>query len=250
METSVKPHDAVDQDEKLPIMAHLEELRKRLFKCAIAVGITTVASFYFAQYVFKLLESRAEGINLIFIEMTEMIGTYCMVAIVCGIVLALPFLVYQLVMFIRPALTAKEKRYLYSLLPAVFLAFAAGVAFGYFVLIPPAAKFLITFGSDIATPQIRIGNFVSLMVKLLFAIGLCFETPILILFLSKVGVVTPETLSKYRKFAVLGAFILTAIITPTVDPINQSIIAVPLIVLYEVGVLLARLARGRKKAHV
>lgn len=228
-------------------MSHLEELRHRLFKCAIAVVITTVASFCFTNYIFKLLASRAEGIQLIYIELTEMLGTYCMVAITSGIVLALPYLLYQLVMFIRPALTAKERKYLYILLPSVFLSFAAGVAFGYFVLIPPAAKFLITFGNDIAMPQIRIGNFVSVMVKLLFAIGLVFETPLLILFLSKVGVVTPESLSKYRKWAIIGAFVIGAVITPTFDPINQSIVAIPLIVLYEVGILLARITRRRKK---
>ncbi|MDD5095205.1 MAG: twin-arginine translocase subunit TatC [Dehalococcoidia bacterium] len=237
----------MDQDVKLPIKSHLEELRKRLTMCAIAVAITTGASFYFAGDIIEVLKSRADGINLQFIEMTEMFGTYCVIAIFMGIALALPYITYQLVMFIRPALTGKERGYLYFLLPAVFLSFAAGVAFGYFVLIPPAAKFLITFGSDIAEPQIRVGNFVSVMVKLLFGIGLCFETPILILFLCKIGIVSPEGLARKRKFAIVGAFILGAIITPTFDPINQSLVAVPLIALYEFGILLARIFRRREK---
>ena len=239
-----------DLHTKLPIRSHLQEIRSRLLKCVIVLGVTTVISFFFAKYIFYILESVAEGIDLIYIEMTEMISTYFKVSFVCGFALTLPFFVYQLVMFLRPGISATERKYLNLLLPGVFLSFAAGVVFGYFVLVPPAARFLITFGSDIATPQIRVGNFVSLMVRLLFAIGLCFETPLLIFFLCKLHIVTPEKLSKYRKFAVLGAFILAAIITPTFDPINQTIVAVPLIILYEVGILLARLARRREKKPV
>jgi sec-independent protein translocase protein TatC len=237
-------------DTKLPLRSHLQELRGRLLKCVIVLAAATAASFFFAKYIFYILESMAEGIDLIFIEMTEMISTYFHISFTCGFALALPFFIYQLVMFLRPALSPTERKYLNFLLPGVLLAFAAGLVFGYFVLVPPAAKFLINFGSDIATPQIRVGNYVSLMVKLLFAIGLCFETPLLIFLLSKFHIVTPEKLAKYRKFAMLGAFILAAIITPTFDPINQTIVAVPLIVLYEIGILLAKLARRREKKVV
>ncbi|MEE8598238.1 MAG: twin-arginine translocase subunit TatC [Dehalococcoidales bacterium] len=237
----------MDLDRKLPVRSHLAEVRKRLLSCMLAVLVTTAISAVFAKYIFRILESRAENINLIYIEMTEMLGTYFRVAFMSGIVLASPFLIYQFVMFIRPGLNTTERRYLYFLLPSAMLAFAAGVAFGYFVLFPPMARFLITFGSDIATPQIRVGNFVSLMVRLLFSLGLCFETPLLAFFLAKIGVVTPQMLSRYRKFAVVGAFILGAIITPTFDPINQSIVAIPLILLYELGILLAKLARRKEK---
>jgi len=234
--------------EPLPFRAHLEELRSRLIKSFIAVVIATVICFIFARQIFYLLESRASGVNLIYIEMTEMIETYFQVAIISGIVLALPFLIYQLVMFIRPGLTNKERKYLYILLPSVILCFAAGLLFGYFVLIPPAAEFLVSFGSDIATPQIRVGNYVSLMARLLFAIGLCFETPLLTFFLAKMHVVSPSFLSRYRKVAFILAFIIGAIITPTFDPVNQTLVALPLYVLYEAGIVLAKIARhGEKK---
>lgn len=234
-------------EKKVTILAHLQELRKRLLWSVIAVVITTAISFFFAKHIFSLLESRAEGINLIYIEMTEMIGTYCKVAFISGLALALPFLVYQFVMFLHPALAGREKKYLYFLLPGVLLCFAAGVLFGYYILVPPAAKFLITFGSDIATPQIKVANFVSLMTKLLFGIGLCFEIPIIIFFLSKIGIITPKKLSKYRKFAVVGAFVLGAIITPTFDPVNQSLVAVPIIVLFEIGLFLGRIGAAEKE---
>ncbi len=250
LRSPVKARGTLNLEDKLPIRSHFEEARKRLLKCFIAVVITTIVSFIFAKDIFNILKSRAAGINLIYIEMTEMIGTYFMVAFVSGIVLALPFLVYQLVMFIRPGLTPDERKYLYIFLPSVILSFAAGVAFGYFILLPPALRFLVSFGSEIATPQIRVESYVSLILRLLFALGLCFETPLLIFFLAKIHILTPEQLSGFRKFAVVGAFTLGAIITPTFDPINQTLVAVPIILLYEVGILLAKLAWRRERRQL
>jgi sec-independent protein translocase protein TatC len=234
----------------MPLRAHLEELRKRLLKSFIAVVLTTTLSFIFADRIFRLLESRAGNIDLIYIEMTEMVETYFLVAIVSGVILALPYLVYQVVMFIRPGLTDKERRYLYILLPGVFLCFAAGVAFGFFVLVPPAIEFLISFGADIAKPQIRVENYISLMTRLLFAIGLCFELPLLMYFLAKIRILNAAMLSRYRKAAFVVAFIIGAVITPTFDPINQTLVALPLYILYEAGILLARLARRGEKKRV
>jgi sec-independent protein translocase protein TatC len=240
----------MSSENKIPIREHLGELRKCLIRWLIVAAIATGVCFYFARYIFAALEAQAEGINLIYIEMTEMIATYCKVAIFGGIALSSPILIYEVIKFVHPALTSREKGYLYGLLPGVLLAFAAGAAFGYFVLIPPAAHFLITFGSDIATPTIKVGNFVSIMIRLLFAIGIGFETPIAIFFLAKIGIVSAGKLLKWWKFAIIGAFALGAIITPTFDPINQSLVAVPLIVLYGIGILLAKLARRGEEVPV
>jgi sec-independent protein translocase protein TatC len=128
--------------------------------------------------------------------------------------------------------------------------FAGGVAFGYFILLPPAMKFLITFGSDIATPVIKIGNYITLVTRLLVAIGAVFETPVIITFLSRLGVVSPQWLSHVRKWAYIGAFILAAIITPTMDPINQSLVAVPLVVLYEISIILSKIVYRRRAKGV
>jgi sec-independent protein translocase protein TatC len=194
------------------------------------------------------LIAPAGHINLIFTEMTEMLGTYMLVALAGGIVLAMPFFVYQIIMFVSPALTRQEKRYIYFALPWITLMFAGGVAFGYYVLLPPAMKFLVSFGSDIATPQIKIGNYISLVTRLLVAIGVVFELPVVTTFLAKLGIVSPQTLARQRKWAIIGAFVLAAFITPTVDPINQSLVAVPLVVLYEMSIWLAKLVyRGRTK---
>jgi sec-independent protein translocase protein TatC len=238
----------MSDDKKLTVLGHLGELRSRLVKCVIVVVITSLISFIFAKQIFNILILPAEGIELIYIEMTEMIGTYMRVSLASGIILAMPYLIYQAIMFISPALTRKEKKYVYLILPWVTLMFVGGVAFGYFILVPPATKFLITFGSDIATPQIKIGNYISIITRLLVAIGIVFELPVLTTFLARIGVITPKWLANKRKLAIIFAFILAAIITPTFDPINQSLVAIPLVILYEMSIWLAKLVhRGKKE---
>lgn len=235
------------QDKKLSITEHLQELRSRLIKSAIALAVGIVISFPLAFYVFDILKSRAPSdMNLVFINVTEMLGTYMKVALYCGIALSLPYLIYQVVMFFAPALNSKEKRYLYFSMPLVVILFAAGVCFAYFIFLPPALKFLLTFGSGIAQPMITVSNYVSVLVRLLLAVGLVFEIPLVITLLAKLGVVSPQKLAKGRKWAVLAAFVLGAIITPTVDPVNQTLIAAPIIVLYELSIWLAKLAYPRK----
>lgn len=236
-------------ESRMGILAHLEEIRRRMKWSLVAIIVTTSVSFAFAKYLFKILMLPAQGFKPVFTEMPEMFATYIKVSIVSGFVLVTPFLLYQLVMFVNPALTRGERRFLFSMLPVVFLFFAGGVAFGYFILLPPAIKFLLTFGSDIATPMIKIGNYINLVTMLLFWIGLSFELPAVLFFLAKLGVVSAEGLAKKRRFALIGAFILGAVITPTFDPVNQSLVAIPLIVLYELGIILSRFAR-RKRSNL
>jgi len=235
---------------KQPILGHLRELRSRLIKCVIAVILTTSISFIFAKQLFHILILPAGEINLIYIEMTEMIGTYMLVCLASGIVLAMPYIVLQFLMFVSPALTRKEKKYVYLILPWVGMMFIAGVVFGYFVLVPPGMRFLTTFGSDIATPQIKIGNYISVVTRLLLAIGLVFEIPVVSTFLARLGVITPKWLADKRKPAIILALILAAIITPTFDPVNQMLVAVPLMVLYEMSIWLAKLVQRKTEQGV
>lgn len=228
-------------ESKLSILDHLQELRQRLIKSVIAVAVASVIAFIFYEWIFYILKLPTEGLNLIYIEMTEMLGTIMKVCLIAGIILAMPYLVYHGIMFVSPALTPKEKKYVYFILPWIALMFTGGVVFSYFVLIPPATRFLISFGSGIATPEIRVGNYISVVARLLLAIGIVFEMPVITTFLARVGVLKPKWLSDHRKTAIIFAFILAAIITPTFDPINQSLVAIPLIILYEMSIWLARL---------
>jgi len=236
----------MSDNKKSTILEHLLELRKRLIRSVIALVIGSIIAFVFYEWIFYYLKLPAEGIDLIYIEMTEMIGTVMKVCLAGGFILAMPYLVFQLIMFVSPALTPKEKKYVYLILPWIALMFIGGVVFSYFILIPPATKFLITFGSDIATPQIKIGNYISIVTRLLLAVGLVFEMPVITTFLARLGIITPKWLSDKRKVAVIFAFILAAIITPTFDPLNQSLVAVPLVLLYEVSIWLAKLVYKRK----
>jgi len=237
-------------EEKRGISFHLEELRRRLIVCLVAVAAGIAISFIFADQLFNILIWPAKGISLIFVEVTEMLGTYMQVCLISGIILAMPVLVYELIVFVAPALTAKEKRYVWIVLPFIFLMFAVGVLFAYFILIPPAMQFLLSFGSEIATPQIRIGNYISLVARLLLAIGLVFETPVITTFLARFGVVSSRWLAAQWKWAVIFAFILGALITPTIDPVNQMLVALPLIILYMLSILLAKLVEKRKDKSV
>ena len=237
-------------DKQMTFTGHLAELRQRLIKSVIALVITTIIAFIFARYIFDfLIHPAPDDISLIYIEMTGMITTYFKVALMGGLVLAMPVLVYQGIMFVSPALTRREKKYVYMALPWITLMFIAGFAFGYFVLVPPATNFLLSFMTDVARPEIKIDNYVSIVTRLLVALGLVFETPVIITFLARLGIVKPETLSRRRRWAIVVAFILAAIITPTFDPINQSLVAIPLIILYEISIWLAKIAY-RKRAEV
>ena len=237
--------------QQLSILQHLAELRRRVFISVLALLVGSAVAFAFFRQIIELLVRPARDLDagagqLVYIEVTELLTTSIKVSFVGGFVLALPIILYQVIMFIAPGLTGRERRYLLGFLPAVLLAFVAGVAFAYFVLTPPALHFLLTFGGDVATPFIRVSNIVNLMIRLLFWMGVAFETPLVMYLLAALGIVNARMLSRFRRYWVVVAFIMDAIITPTFDPVNQALVAVLLLVLYELGVLLARFAgRGR-----
>ena len=237
------------------LLQHLGELRRRVFICVVAVLVGSAVSFVFFEQLIEILVAPARDLNLgtggelIYTEVTELLTTAIKVSFVSGLILASPILVYQGVMFVAPGLTGREKRYLYGFMPAVILAFGGGVAFAYYILTPPALHFLLTFGGDVATPLIRISNIINLMIRLLFWMGLAFETPLVMFMLASLGIVSARGLARFRRYWVVVAFILAAIITPTIDPVNQALVAGPLLVLYELGILLARIAgRSRRKS--
>lgn len=232
---------------------HFRELRYRILICIVALLIGACIAFYFYQDIIGFLVDPARNVvgddewTPIYTEVTELLGTTIKICMLAGFVLALPVIFYQGIRFVSPGLTPRERKVLFSFLPAAVLAFVGGMAFGYFVMIPPALRFLLTFGGDVAEPLIRISNLVNLMVRLLFWLGISFETPLVMYVLAALGVVSASAFARFRRLWLVVAFVLAAAITPTIDPINQAIVAGPLIILYELGVLLARFA-GRRKS--
>jgi sec-independent protein translocase protein TatC len=232
---------------RLPFMSHVKELRDRVMHSVIAIVITTSVAMIFGNKIIELLKLPAGDINLIAVTLLENMGVYFKVSLAAGIIAAMPVLVYELFAFVAPGLTSREKRMILTILPAIVFMFLLGVAFAYFAALPPAIRFLYTFNADAATPLPTISDYVNLVTRMLLAIGLVFETPLIIMALARLGVVSPQWLAARRRMWIVVAFVLSALITPTFDPINQTIIAVPLILLLELGIILARMVYKKKR---
>jgi len=236
-------------DKELTIWEHLNELRSGMIKGGIALLVTSAASMIFAERILKLLIAPLGEQVPQTIKPTESFVVYFQVAFICGLALAMPVILYQAVRFVLPGLLPHEKKYLLWLLPGATFAFISGVAFAGFVMIPAAVNFMQGFLQTIIDNRWTLENYISFVTRVLFWMGVVFQTPLLMFFLAKVGVVDAKKLAKYRKFAVLAVAVIAAMVTPTPDPVNMMIVMVPLYALYEVGVLLTRLARPSKKTE-
>jgi len=231
-------------DEKQPFLAHLEELRSRLIVCAIAAGIGFIICYIFSKQLFSLLiiplnNALPPDSKLIFTALPEMFIAYIKVALIGGIILAIPVIFYELWMFLAPALFQREKKYI---IPFVFFSsilFVAGSLFGYLVVFPYGFKFFIGFATEDIQALPSVKQYFSFAIRLLLAFGLVFEMPLVVLFMTKIGLVTPDSMKKFRKFAILCSFVLSAILTPP-DVATQIMMALPLIILYEISIVISR----------
>jgi len=220
---------------------HVNELRQRLLKAVLALGLTTAASFFLAEQLLELLAGPIGGLqNLQSIEVTENVSVFMRVSLLSGFVLAFPVIAYQLLAFLMPGLEPNERRYVLWFVPAATLLFACGVAFAYFVMLPVTIPFLLTF-LGIPT-EVRPASYIHFVTGLLFWMGMVFETPLVVFGLAKFRIVSAAALLKHWRIAVVISAILAAVITPTVDPVNMALIMVPLMVLYLLSVLFARFA--------
>ena len=229
-------------EEGLTLVEHLEELRNRLVRSGIALAITTLFSLLFTSRFLKLLIAPAGDIKPVFLRPTEGFITYMRVALLSGVILALPVIVYQVIRFITPGLKPSEARYVYVVVPGALLSFVAGVSFSYFAMLPFALRYLLHFGSEYAVANWAIGEYIDFVTTLMFWVGVVFETPLAVFFLTKLHIVNYQMLAKNRKWAILVSAILAAVITPTSDPFNMLMLMVPLVILYEISVWVSRLA--------
>jgi sec-independent protein translocase protein TatC len=232
-----------DGGRPMTLLEHLQELRSRLIWCALALVAAVVVSSIVTTQVMEFLlapaQEQAPELNLIFTEPMESIATYFKVALMCGLILAMPMFIYQTMMFVLPALTPQEKKWVLPLVGGMLLSFLVGVAFAFYMILPPSANVLFNFNSSVADPQIKIGSYFDFVTRLIFWVGVTFELPIFILALARFGMVTGRRLLGWWRFAIPAAFILSAIITPTIDPVTQTLVAGPIIVLWLIGTGLA-----------
>jgi sec-independent protein translocase protein TatC len=235
----------MDEQEKIPFTEHLEELRKRLIVCFIAVGVGFVLSYGFKEKLFQILTRplirvMQTGDKLIFTGLPEAFFTYLKVAFLSGIILAAPVIFYEFWMFVAPGLYDKEKRLMVPIVVLSTVFFVGGAFFGYFIVFPYGFKFFLGFASEIIRPLPSMREYLGFASKLLLAFGLVFELPLIITFLARLGMVSVSFLKKNRKYALLLFFVGAAILTPP-DVVTQIMMALPLILLYEISIVGARI---------
>jgi sec-independent protein translocase protein TatC len=245
------PEDEERELPKMTFLEHLEELRKRLLISIVAILVAFLACWNFADKIFAwraqpLSKWLPAGEKLVYTRLTEPFMLYMKVAFYAGIFVAAPVILWQLWLFISPGLYKRERRYAAPFIIIASLFFIIGGYFGWRVMLPGMCQFFLSTGTQFQQ-MIKADEFLSFASTVVLAAGLVFETPILIFFLARLGVVTPQFLMKGWKWAIVGSFIIAAIVTPSPDPVNQTALAAPMIALYFLGVGVAYVF-GKKTA--
>lgn len=230
--------------EGMTLVEHLAELRRRIMISILALGAGVVVGFSFSGPVVRFLISLPG--ELVYLYPGEAFFVHLEVAVVAGLILSSPVVLYQVIRFIAPGLLDRERRVLYLGLPLGLALFAVGAAFAYQVILPLAYRFFLGFGTESLEPMISIGNYVAFVLRLVLPFGLVFQLPLIVVVLTSTGLLKPQTLVRYRKYIVLAIFIVAAVMTPP-DAISQALMALPMLLLYEVSILLAR-GLARRKA--
>lgn len=251
----------------MPFTSHLGELRKRVMVSFIAVLVLFVAAFHFSEDIFNILtlpmhadikfistspfftfvEKAGATKELVFLAPAEALWVYLKIALIAAIILASPIIFLQFWKFISPGLVEREKKYAIPFILSASGLFVFGALFCFAIVLPFAMKFLLNYRTESLVPMISVERYADFCLKFILAFGVIFELPLIIIFLTRMGIVTPQTLAKNRKYAVLLAFVAAAILTPTPDAFNQTLMALPIIVLYEGGLIASRIIlRGKK----
>jgi sec-independent protein translocase protein TatC len=250
---------AVDEPEEqepvheMTFTEHLNELRVRLVRCIIAAFVGLLACYAFAEQLFMLLMQplltllEPSGGSLIYTGLPEAFFTHLKVAAIAGLFVASPYIFYQLWMFIAPGLYEGERKYMIPIALFSAICFVTGALFGYYVVFPFGFQFFLGYATDVIKPMPSVKEYFSFSTSMLFAFGFIFELPLFMFFLSALGLVKHATLRKFRKFAILGSFVVAAVLTPP-DVVSQCLMAGPLCLLYEVGIWVAYLVEKKKKS--
>jgi sec-independent protein translocase protein TatC len=243
-----RPELQQDDDRSLTILEHLQELRQRMMICAGALVLALIAAAVVATPAMRWLkapaESRVENFELVFTQPLEYWTTFFQVMLLLAITFAMPVFLWQTLAFVGPGLTKNEKRWAFPIVIGASLMFALGCAFAYYIEMPPALSFLLGAPEDIASPFITVKSYVSFATRLMLVTGLVFELPLFVMGLAKIGIVNSKTLWHWWRFAIIGSVVLAAIVTPSIDPITQMMVAGPMIAFYFLGIALAKLVEN------
>ena len=236
-------------EEELPVTEHIEELRQRIFKSIIALVVGFLIAWPFKKSILLFLEKPLpEDLRgkLIFLSPPEAFFTALKVSFFAGILIALPFVLYQAWKFIEPGLYEHEKKFILPFIFFSLLFFFGGASFAYFVILPFGLRFLLGFMGDLLTPQITVGSYISFVIQMILAFGFVFLLPVVVWLLSKLGVINYRMLENNRKYAILVIFVIAAVLTPP-DIFSQVMMALPLLGLYELSIWIAKITGREEK---
>jgi sec-independent protein translocase protein TatC len=243
------PNDQPNTKEReMGFLDHLEELRGRSLVAVMSVLIISIIAAFFADFLVKdvlLGPLLAVGLKAQVLTPYGIMLTYMQVVIVVGIIGAMPVILYELWKFVSPGLMPNERKYAFWIVFFTSLCFLAGISFAYFIIVPTALKFFSTFGTDVFQLNIAINEYISFMLSIILGSGLVFELPMIAYFLTKIGVLSPKFMRKYRRHAIVVILIISAIITPTPDMLTQSLLAAPMIILYELSIFISMFAQKK-----
>jgi sec-independent protein translocase protein TatC len=230
------------------LYVHLNALRKHLLRAALFLALATSLGFIFNKYILEILTRPLGGMsNMVAIDVTEPLSTVMKVSLLTGLAISLPYIAFEIYLFIAPGISSKARKWGLLSIPVVLVLFITGVAFAYFIMLPAAIPFLLNI-MGIQT-QVRPSSYINFVSRVLFWIGIIFEFPLVIYILSSMGLVTAKTLASHWRLAIVIIAAVAALVTPTVDPVNMAIVMAPMIVLYFVSIFLAKIA-GRNRTPV
>lgn len=235
------------EERKMGLTDHLGELRSRIIIVAVAFGVFTIGSFIFVDPIVTAMMGRSKGFSFVYLSPAELVTSYVKLAVIMGIVLSSPVILYQIWGFLKPGLHVNEKRAGFGALLGGMVFFVLGAVFAYFVAIPFTLDFFLNFDTTgMISPMISFENYMSYIINTMLAFGAVFEMPVLTLLLSQLGILKPAAMVKFRKYAILLIFIVAAVITPP-DVFSQVMVAVPMILLFEISVGVCRVIMKRKE---
>ncbi|MEW6280562.1 MAG: twin-arginine translocase subunit TatC [Candidatus Eremiobacterota bacterium] len=236
------PDTATPHDRPMSLVDHLSELRTRIFWAILAWAAASVACYFYTPKFLELVRPLlGKDAILIFTAPTEAFFAYLTLAMVAGIFVASPVILYQILMFVLPGLTVRERRWLLLMMPMAMLLFVAGLAFAYYAVLPVTMGFFMSYATPDLKPQIKIGDFLGFVQGILLLLGVVFQLPLVLLFLANLGIVNSRSLSRHRRIALFGSFLVSAVVTPTPDAMTCIVVALPLWLLFEVSLVLMRL---------
>ncbi len=243
-----QPEDSNSHETEMTFLEHLEELRWRILYALIGITIGTIAAWIFIdeliEYVF-LIPAKTAELKLQNLRPFGQLFLYFQVALIVGFVISIPNVFYQLWKFISPALKENEKKYVSVIVFISSICFLSGVVFAYFIMLPITLKFAVEFGTENIENNFAITEYFSIIISVMLAAGVVFELPILSFFLSKIGILSPKFMRKFRRHAIVTILILAAVLTPGADPVAQVLLAVPLVFLYEISIFVSKMSQKK-----